>query len=167
MLMCAALSLSCIAATAQTRGTIKIYAYKQASVPGVNRQIAEEGKSPIEQSSSQKFTYHLFAVSPETAYPVTVWIDGQEFSAKGYRERTTPVEMKVQDGEKVQTKVLVPVSQLQVLRITPMPLIAGKSMPAAKKAADENEFVLVYKKDGKFYYNFINKIELLPPVVLQ
>jgi hypothetical protein len=54
-----------------------------------------------------------------------------------------------------------------VIQLIPVPAIDGKSNAKAASMANDNEVIVVYKLNGKFYYNKLEKLSELPSAARQ
>lgn len=152
---------------AQQKGNDKLYIYKQAGIPGVQRGIAEEGTSQPRMDVTQSgYSYHIFVQSASRIYPIAMWINGEELATKPSRVET-PVTFTASAGLKEEKLELVPATKEMVWRIDPAGnAISGKA-PGVSRMVKQNAFVLAYKKNGVFYYLATDEIAEIPAMVGQ
>lgn len=150
----------------QTKGTAKIYGYKQSVVSGMRKNVINENGQELNNAPKAKYNYWFYIVSPSIVYPSELWINGQAYSAKTEIVFETPVEKQggIADSSKL---VLVPKTTQRVLMLTPAPAIEKKQSEKGKSLASNNELVVVYKQAGKFHYNTIKKLTQLETVAMQ
>jgi hypothetical protein len=147
---------------AQSKGTIGLYAYEQPVVGGmVQKEVSEDGTTQ-EKPAKPRFNYLVYTVSNSTITPVEIWIKGVGYSVKA-EPASTPVEMRQQTGGK---KTLVPKTGKRVLQLSLYPL-TGSGNAKAKKLGTSNGVVLVYKANGKSFYQSLGKIVRLEPAFLE
>jgi hypothetical protein len=150
---------------AQTKGTIKIYGYKQPVSGGmVQRTISEDGASH-EVPVKPRFNYRIYTASASVITPTEVWIRGEAFSAS-QSPVETPVVYNSPNNPVTPATTLVPKTTKKVLQISPAPL-KDKGTTKARTLAKTNELVLVYKANGRMYYQALKKLEMLEPAFLQ
>jgi hypothetical protein len=150
---------------AQTKGSIKIYGYKQPVSGGmVQRTISEDGASH-EVPVKPRFNYRIYTASSSAITPVEIWIRGEAFSAT-QSPVETPVMYDSPNNPTAPATTLVPKTTKKVLQIVLAPL-QGKATTKAKTLAKTNELVLVYKANGRTYYQALKKLEMMEPAFLQ
>jgi hypothetical protein len=64
-------------------------------------------------------------------------------------------------------KVLVPKTSKKVLLLTPYTYTETKNAGDVSSIASSNELVVLYKQNGKFYYNKLEKLEFLQAAAMQ
>jgi hypothetical protein len=62
---------------------------------------------------------------------------------------------------------LVPSTTRQVVMLKPVPSIDDKLSEKGESLSASNELVVVYRMNGKFYYNTARKFTILEPAALQ
>jgi hypothetical protein len=155
---------------AQTKGTAKIYGYKQPVSQGAfpSKGIDEQGKE-VGSEPEQRFNYFLFLSSATTLYPSEIWVNGQLFAVTARSVKSTPVRQTNANAETADSsRILVPKTSKKVWQLDLRP--ANSSIKASEKGkalAKTNELVVVYKMGGKFYYSNLPKLELLESVAMQ
>lgn len=154
------------ALNAQTKGTIKIYGYKQPVVGGmVQRTISEEG-GPIEVPVKPRFNYRIYTASSSAITAVEVWIRGEAFSISQSPVESPVIYTSPNNPARPSTTTLVPKTTKKIWQIAPEQL-KGKGTAKAKALAKTNELVLIYKVSGRTYYQTLKKMEIMEPAFLQ
>lgn len=161
--------LCCLVCTAQTQGSIALYGYKQAVLPGniPSGEISEDG---IEAKAiyEPKYNFFIYTASNFRIYPMEIWIKGNAYSAKTEIILTTPVVYINPTSLPADKKItLVPKTSKKVIKLSTAPAIEDKSMAKAKSLSKTNELVIIYKQGGKFYYVAAKKMVELEPVAMQ
>lgn len=150
---------------AQTKGTVKLYGYKQSVSTGMVNKVISEGGQEVPTAQKPRYNYMFYVVSTGRVYPSEMWIKGEAYSVRAEVISKTPV---MHQGNPSSTNItLVPKTTQKVLMLTPAPAIAYKQHAIGKKLAATNEFVLVYKQNGKFFYNTISKLKQLDTAAMQ
>lgn len=165
MILFSVLSLS---AFAQTKGSGKLYGYKQAAPPGMIRKTIDENGTEKAAPVKQNVNYYLYLVTSSRAYPSELWIKGEPFGVRLQTIEETPVE-QTNTNVRVSTakKLLVPKTTQKVVQLIPAPM-AGKALSSKAKAlSSANELVVLYKQNGKFYYQALPKMTELEAMALQ
>lgn len=147
----------------------KVYAYKQASIPGT---IIRPGEKDIEEKNGikqrehkQNFNYWFYLSIPkkEKVNITGLWIDGKQYDIKSEIITELPVKKIVYTGiEKNDTTIMVPVTINKVLLVYPAGI---KSAGVKLKLAATNELVIRYTWKGKIHYCTTRKIKELVPDV--
>ena len=151
----------------------KVYAYKQASIPGI---IPASDENDIKEKNDGKktewkpnYNYWFYLSIPKTE-KVTVtglWIDGKQYDLKSETITNLPVKKIVFTGfEKNDTTIMVPVTSNKVILIYPVAEKPGDSKYALNFART-NELVIRYASKGKTHYITVKKIKELIPDVRQ
>jgi hypothetical protein len=153
-----------VSCDAQTEGPAKLYGYKQNVTPGTNPNWNEGGKQRQVKTGTN---YYIYLVTNGRAYPSSLWIEGTEYSASMKTINITPVETNNPTLPAAPSTVLVPKSTGNVIQLIPVPAIDGKSNAKAASMANDNEVIVVYKLNGKFYYNKLEKLSELPSAARQ
>ncbi|HYC41226.1 MAG TPA: hypothetical protein VEB63_12150 [Chitinophagaceae bacterium] len=159
----------CIAAfTAAAQPPVTIYAYSQATTPGMIP-VDESGK-PLD-SRKERINYFIYAAFPDN-YALKfdgIWIRGQGHRVQTHVVESTPVVITNNDipAQPVKT-VLVPATRRRVISIQPL-----SQSPITVRAAwfrdmtRRNELVVSYFYKGKKYFLPVRKFKVLPPVAAQ
>lgn len=152
-------------ACAQKKGDARLLGFKQWVSKGKAPEITEQTQTRTSEGAGRN--YFLYAASPFKIVPVEAWIEGEP-----YRLMVTPVETPVEFTDEriygAPKTVLVPKSTDRVVRLSLIPPVGRKSRDQeAASLAKSNEFVLVYKTDGKFYYATLEKLKLLESTAAQ
>jgi hypothetical protein len=154
---------------AQMKGTINLYGFKQAVLPGMipGDIITEDGRT-IEQPFKPKFNFFIYTASNARIYPMEVWLNGTAYSIQTEVVTSTPIEYvnptSLPEGKKT---VLVPKTSKKVLKLTIAPPVEKTEHTKAKSLSKANELVLVYKQNGKFYYSALKSLKEIEPVAMQ
>lgn len=157
--LCALLCLG-LFASSQTKGNVKLYGYRQAVSQGKAPEIDENTKTRISEGAGKN--YYLYALSSSKIVPVEAWIEGRHYGLTAKIITNTPVEYGDENNIGSPKKVLVPKTTQKVFQLTIMPPVEGKSTGKnAKPLSKANEFVLVYKQNGKFYYTYLKSLAVL------
>lgn len=151
---------------AQTKGTIKIYGYKQPVVGGMAQRVISENGTADEVPVKPRFNYRIYTASSSAITPVEVWIRGEAFSASQSPVESPVVYTSPNNPVRPTTTTLVPKTTKKILQIAPEPL-KGKGTAKAKMLAKANELVLVYKANGRTYYQTLKVMEMMEPAFLQ
>jgi len=150
----------------------KVYAYKQASIPGILPNYSDE--NDIQPSGKtkpkQNFNYWFYLEFPKTEkINITgLWISGIRHDIKSDMITDLPVRKIVFTGmEKNDTTIMVPVTKNKIILIYP----SGESkIDDSKYAVDlarSNELVVRYTWKNKIYYTTMKKLKELDPDVRQ
>jgi hypothetical protein len=144
---------------AQAKGKSVLYGYKQDVMPGVNRGVINESGEEVQSGGQVGRNYFIYISSTSRIYPAEMWINGEPYSISMEIIRSTPVTRIGQPGQ--ESIELVPRTDRQVLKLVPRPYRETKSFGNVRTLASNNELVVVYKQNGKFFYNsLINLAEL-------
>ncbi|MBA2744765.1 MAG: hypothetical protein H0U44_00935, partial [Flavisolibacter sp.] len=98
-------------------------------------------------------------------YPAEMWINGVAYSVRMEIINNTPVEMDLSFNQ--EKKQLVPKTALKVLKLTPAPYTQTKYFGDISRIAANNELVIVYKQNGKFFYNSVKNMKELEAAAMQ
>lgn len=165
LFLLAIISLS-LSACAQTRGNIRLYGYKQTVSGGKAPELDENTKTRVSEGAGTN--YFLYTVSSSRIYPVEAWVEGHHYGLMVDSIKETPVEYGDENNIGSPKKVLVPETSQKVFRLTLIPPVEGKSTgKQAKPLAATNDFVLVYKMNGKFYYNTLKSLSSVESAAMQ
>src|SRR6185436_10715942 len=147
----------------------KIYAYKQASIPGniIARDDNDIKEKDEKKQTEQNFNYWFYVSIPKTA-KVTItglWINGRQYDIKSETVTNLPVKKIVYTGlEKNDTITMVPATANKIVLIYPAS-VKKDDAKYALNLAKTNELVIRYTSKGKTHYTTMKKIkELLPDV---
>ena len=155
---------------AQSKGTIAVYGYKQAVLPGMipGDILTEDGKT-IEQPYKPRFNFYIYTGSNAAIQPVEIWLHGQPYSVQTEKITTTPVEYinpTAMPGETRKT-ALVPKTSKKILKLTLHQATEAEAGSKTRKTAKDNELVVVYKQNGKLYQAALKKLKDIDPVAHQ
>ena len=154
-----------LSASAQTRGTAKLYGYVQSVMPGANLGVINEAGEEVPEKNPARKNYRIYAVSSSRIYPVEMWINGEPYSVKMDIISTTPV---VHGSETMGNRTeLVPATSQKVILLSPAPYTETKNIGDVRSIASSNELVLVYRQNGKFYYSALNELTQLEAAAMQ
>jgi hypothetical protein len=151
---------------AQSKGTIKIYGYRQAVVGGVSQRTISENGASSEVPVKPRFNYRIYTVSASAITPLEIWIKGEAFSVSQSPVEAPVVYTSPNNPIRPTTITLVPKTTKKVLQVSPEPLQGGGTAKA-KTLAKANELVLVYKANGRTFYQTLKKLETMEPAYLQ
>lgn len=147
------------AGLAQSKGTIKLYGFGQNVSRGKAPEMNPE--TGLRTSAGAGKNYYLYAVSSSRIYPTEIWIEGTKFGVT-IRFVETPVKYSDAGDVNAPAKLLVPKTSQRVIQLAPSAVVKGKSVGTkAKSLASSNDVVLVYKQNGKFYYNTLKALSNL------
>lgn len=149
----------CITATAQVKPVIKkIFAYRQATVPGI----------PPAGNAERKPTYNywIYIENSEKISVADIWISGKRFSVKTEPVTKTPVmKINYNGSSGVDTVTLVPASRYNVMLIYPSGKIKDSSIGSKYVSGliKKSELVIGYFWKGKKYFAPIKAFISLEP----
>ena len=145
---------------AQTKGTIKVYAFKQSILTGraPGGIISEDGNT-VETKKKVSENYRIYTSSPLRIYPTEVWIKGTQYRVSSQMV-STPVVINPK-------RILVPQTKNKVLLLTPKEGTPEKEFKKGKVLAKENEVVIIYSLKEKFYYVTVKQFTALPAEAFQ
>ena len=151
--------------------TIKVYAYQQAILGGsVPKGIITENGQQVNTPIRSSYNYYIYTISSSEIQPTEIWIKGQLFSVRSEIIKESPVIIETRRmPNKSDSITLVPKTpqKEKVLLLTPLSYIEGRKFEKAKALAKNNQLVLVYKMNSKFYYKAVKKFTSLPPEAMQ
>jgi hypothetical protein len=153
--------------SAQTKGSAKIYGYKEPVSGAVSQRAIDENGKPVVSDAVGRFNYFIYLVTPNRVYPSELWLNGEVYSAKIETVKTPVVRKNFNNPSEPQSTELVPATTQQVTRLSPGPAINDKLSEKGKSLSEENELVVVYKQNGKFYYQTVSSLTLLEIAALQ
>ena len=149
----------------------KVYAFKQASVPGNiianNENDIKENNGTKQAERKQNFNYWFYLSIPkkEKVTITGLWIDGKQYEIKQDSITDLPVKKIIYTGlQKNDTIIMAPVTSNKVILVYP----GGVKKDDSKYAlnfARTNELVIRYTWKGKTHYTTIKKIKELTPDV--
>ncbi len=154
-----------ITSSAQVEGMAKLFGFKEEVIGGVNPSHIEENGEQVNRSSTG-LNYYIYLQSASRVYPSEIWINGQPFGAS-FHTVTTPVERQEFNHPDSGKTVLVPKTNEKLLQLVPIAAVESKLTQKGKSLAAKNELVVIYKQDGRFYYNVLDRLKPLVPVALQ
>ena len=150
---------------------IKVYAYAQSVVPGVNpnsKAIDESGKEiNVKPKSRLNYLIYLEQKKSATIRPTIIWIKDKCYSITYEEVKQTPVELSssnlMSDKKKME---LVPKTKNKVLKLILTGEIEdkGKQSTNLKKLIAKNNLVISYNWKGKMYYATLKNIKTLEPL---
>lgn len=144
---------------AQTEGPALLYGYVQSVSPGAPPQNWDEGNENASVKAGKN--YFIFLATDARAYPSMMWVEGAAYTPRVTIVRSTPVERKNANLTNADPSVLVPGTNKQVIQLIPAPAIDGKNSKKAVLLSKNHELVVLYKLNGKFYYNTLTKLTVL------
>lgn len=166
------LAVCFVAVTAVSTAQVKkIFAYKQACIPG--NIISTEDNDIKEKNGvnstgpTQNFNYWFYLSIPkkENVTITGLWINNHQYDIKSETVSNLPVKKIIFTGlEKNDTIIMVPATSNKILLIHP----SGKKQSDSKYALNlsrQNELVVRYTWKGKIYYATVKKIKELSPDV--
>lgn len=145
----------------------KIYAYKQASLPGIQPLTAENGGGERKET----FNYWLYLIIPDSKNINinNIWIVGKKFSVKTETVETTPVNKSNNiSGAGNETIELVPKTKHRVILIYPSGLNNEAEDLSARilKKIKKNELVFNFTWKEKKRFSGKKLIKVLNPEAL-
>ena len=158
-----------VSCKAQLKGTINLYGFKQAVLPGmIPGDIMTDDGRIIEQPFKPKFNLFIYTASINTITPVEVWLDGKKYSVKTEAVTTTPVEYTNPTSmPQPSVTTIVPKTSKKVLRLTLVEAADSKPFLKNTSMAKEKELIVVYKQGSKIYYTSLNTLKEIEPVAMQ
>jgi hypothetical protein len=148
----------------------KIYAYKQASIPGIQPKLITLEGGESQQLPARKETYNYWfytGVSKNEKIDVTsLWISGKKYNVKNEPVNNLPViKVNYTAASVNDTVIMVPVTRNAVMLTYPSGE-ANDSVYLSKylsSLVNKYELVIAYKWKGKKYYTFKKTIIALAP----
>ena len=151
----------------------KVYAYKQASIPGIlpasdeNDIKGNDGTKRAERKQNYNYWFYLSIPKTEKITVTGLWIDGKQYDLKSETITNLPVKKIVFTGlEKNDTTIMAPATTNKVILVYPVAEKPGLSKYALKFTRT-NELVIRYTSKAKTHYTTIKKIKELAPDVRQ
>ena len=148
----------------------KVYAYKQASIPGIipsndENDIKDKNAKPIEYQPPYNYWFYLSMAKSESITVSGLWIAGKQYEIKSETIKELPVRKMLFNGlEHNDTIIMVPATTTKVILIYPSGLKTDVSNNVLK-IVKSNELVIRYSCKGKTYYATVDKITELAPDV--
>lgn len=143
----------------------KIYAYKQASLPGIQPPTVENGG----KERTETFNYWIYLTLPSTKNIEVnhIWISGNKFSVKVESVETTPViKTNSMSGAGNESTKLVPETKHKVILLYPTGLLSNEKEGLSKKIItkiESNELVIEFTRKGKKRLARKSQIRVLSP----
>ena len=151
----------------------KIYAYKQASIPGIlpdysdETDIKDDKAKKTERKQNYNYWFYLSILKTDNITVTGLWISGKQYDVKTETVKDLPVKKIVFTGlEKNDTTIMVPKTSNKIILVYP----SGEKTADPKYAlnfARTNELVIRYTRKGKTHYTTLKKIKELTPDVRQ
>ena len=154
----------------------KVYAYKQASIPGVLLNPSDEndikGKDGVkkpERKTNYNYWFYIEIPPAEKIKPTSLWINGKMYTLRYETVTRLPVKKIVFTGlDKNDTTVMVPATKNKIILVYPSAESESKVIPHQVFApARENELVIRYTSKNKVFYALVKSIKELNPDVRQ
>ena len=149
----------------------KVYAYKQASIPGTiigsDETDIKEENGDKKTGRKQNFNYWFYLSVPgKNKIAITgLWIDRRQHEIKSEPVTDLPVRKIIYTGlEKNDTIIMAPVTVNKTILVYPGS-IRNNDSKYALSLAKTNELVIRYSWKGKTYFTTIRKITELAPDV--
>ena len=151
----------------------KVYAYKQASIPGIlpasEENDIKESNNPKRAERKQNYNYWFYLSIPKTDKIIVtgLWIDGKQYDLKSETITNLPVKKIVFTGlEKNDTTIMAPATANKIILVYPVAEKPGYSKYALT-LTKTNELVIRYTSKAKTHYTTVKKIKELAPDVRQ
>jgi hypothetical protein len=149
----------------------KVYAFKQASIPGniiaTDENDIKENNGTKEIDRKQNFNYWFYLSIPkkEKITITGLWIDGKQHEIKQDSITDLPVKKIIYTGlQKNDTIIMAPATVNKIVLVYPGG-IRNNDSKYALKYTRANELVIRYTWKNKTYYTSVKKIkELIPDV---
>lgn len=154
---------------AQQKGTVSVYGFKQAVLPGIlpGDLMTDDGRV-IQQEFKPKFNLFIYTASKNNITPVEVWLEGKRYAVVAEPVANTPVQYTNPTAmPKPGTITLVPKTSKKVLRIALTEAERKKPLLQKSGIAKENELVIVYKQGNQTYYVTMKGLTEIEPVAMQ
>lgn len=146
----------------------KIYAYKQASIPGILPIHLEEKDAVKRPERKQNYNYWFYMEMPGTEKIIItgLWISGIRNDIKEEIVDDLPVKKIIFTGvEKNDTTVMVPLTRNKIILVYPSGGSKKTTAEYALNLTKTNELVISYTSKGKTYYTSVKRIKELAPDV--
>jgi hypothetical protein len=168
LLFSTAIILSVQASAQITNPVKKLYAYKQAGIPGIRPDVNRENGATQKPELKESFNYWFYLVlqKSENINITAIWLSGKKFTVKTEPIKELPVKIiNHTSGPGSDTAALVPFTKDAVLLTYPTgkataPMAISKYFSSLIKAY---ELVIVYYWKGKKFYKVSGKIKVLEP----
>ena len=171
LLLASVIIIALLPACAQVK---KIYAYKQASIPGIQPKLItrEGGESQQLPVRKETFNYWFYiGFSKNEKIDVTgIWISGKKYSVKTESVNNLPViKINYTAASENATVVMVPVTRNAVMLAYP----SGEAKDSEhlskylSNLVNKHELVIAYLWRGKKYYAVKKLITVLAPEAQQ
>jgi hypothetical protein len=151
----------------------KVYAYKQASIPGIQPKLItqEEGVSQQLPVRKETFNYWFYiGVSKNEKIEVnSLWISGKKYNVKNEPVNKLPViKINYTAASENDTVIMVPVTRNAVMLTYPSGEVNDSVNPSKYLTSliIKNELVIAYLWKGKKYYTVKKMITVLAPEAL-
>ena len=146
----------------------KVYAYKQASIPGILPAFEEnDGTRKAERKQNYNYWFYLSIPKTDKITVTGLWIDGKQYDLKSETITNLPVKKIVFTGlEKNDTTIMAPATANKVILVYPVAEQPGQSKYALNFTRT-NELVIRYTFKAKTHYTTVKKIKELAPDVRQ
>jgi hypothetical protein len=151
----------------------KVYAYKQASIPGIlpdysdETDIKDEKVKKAERKQNYNYWFYLSIPKTDNITVTGLWISGKQHDLKIETVKDLPDKKIVFTGlNKNDTTIMVPATSNKIILVYPSGEKAGDSKYALNFART-NELVIRYTRKGKTHYSTLKKIKELIPDVRQ
>lgn len=147
----------------------KVYAYKQAVIPGIVPRFEEnEIKFPgKERKENFNYWFYLELRKSKKIAVTGLWINGKELELKAESVNSMPVKKIIYSGaSNNDTIIMMPFTRNKVMFVFPSATSENKSTSQTEKSAaliKTNELVIRYEYKGKIYFASVAKIKVLPP----
>ena len=150
----------------------KVYAYKQASIPGIIPNYsgdtdAKPSGTTVKVERKQNFAYWFYLSIPkkERITITGLWIDGKQYDWRSETINDLPVKKIIYTGLGMNdTIIMAPVTSNKIIQV--YPLSKKTSDPKyVLNLARTNEVVIRYTWKGKTLYTSIRKVKELTPDV--
>ncbi|HYF33406.1 MAG TPA: hypothetical protein VD993_19915 [Chitinophagaceae bacterium] len=163
------LLLSCAAQRNSNQNNVKVFAYRQPVLQGVNPITITDDKGNTESVVKERSNYFIYIESPSPDIKVQeVWVRKVQYAASTENVSNTPVLMLTSIMPNAKPDTLVQRTANKVLQVTLESGAApGKLSSWLQKRINEHELVMRCVVDGKEHYYAVKAIKNLPPVALQ
>jgi len=153
-----------VLASAQSKGTAKLYGYVQEVSGGKRPEISGN----TEPSRGPRKNYMLYAVSSTRIYPTSVWVEGVQYGVTPKTISSTPVEYADENNIGSPKQTLVPSTKQKVVQLilNSTPQQKGSTTKAAS-LGKANDVVLMYKLGDKYYYSLLKSLSSLEAAAMQ
>ncbi len=154
----------------QSKPSVKVYAYAQPVIRGVQLDIVDESGKTVQSERKPSFNYYFFFEQKNklAVKPLTLWVDGKPYDVQVVEESQTPVRlMTTRTGPLEQRNVeLVPKTTNKVFKITPSDPKNIKPSSSLKKLMRNNKVVFSYVYKNKTYFATVKDFNMLEPMAM-